>query len=46
MEIYKNAVVRLNASDIILRVDTNASYLTEPEACSCAVGYFFLGSVP
>ena len=41
-----NAVVRFQASDMILRADTDASYLTEPEACSHAAGYFFLGGIP
>ena len=36
MAIYPNLVVRFHASDIILHADTNASYLTEPEARSCA----------
>ena len=46
MAIYPNAVVRFHASDMILRADINASYLTEPEACSRDAGYFFLGSIP
>ena len=41
-----NVVVRFHASDMILRADTNASYLTEPEARSRAAGYFILGSIP
>ena len=46
MATYPNAVVRFHASDMILRADTDASYLTEPEALSHAAGYFFLGSIP
>ena len=41
MTIYLNAVVRFHASDTILRVDTNALYLTEPQACSHAAGFFY-----
>ncbi len=31
---------------MILNVHSNASYLSAPNACSCAGGYFFLGSTP
>ena len=41
-----NAVVIFHASHMILRADNNASYLTETEARSRAVGYFFLGRLP
>ena len=41
-----NEVVRFYASDIILRADTDASYLNEPQAQICAAGYFLLGSIP
>ena len=46
MSIYPNALVRFHASDMILRADTDASYLTEPKACSHDVGDFLLGSIP
>ena len=46
METYPNAVVQFHASDMILRADTDTSYLNEPEARSCAAGYFFLGNIP
>ena len=42
MATYPNAVVRFHASDMILRANTDASYLTEPETCSRTSGYFFL----
>ena len=45
METHPNTVVQFHASGIILRTDTNASYLTEPQACSRSAGYFFLGSI-
>jgi hypothetical protein len=31
---------------MILNVHSDASYLSTPKACSQAVGYFFLGSLP
>ena len=40
-----NAVVIFHASDIVLRADTDALYLTEPEAYSRASGYIFLGNI-
>ena len=42
---YPNSVVIFHASDMILRADTDASYLTEPEALSQSAGYFFLGRI-
>ena len=41
MATYPNSVVKFHASDIILRADTNVSYLTAPEAYSRDAGYFF-----
>ena len=46
MATYPNAVVRFHASDMTLRTDTKASYLTEPESHSRAAGYSFLGRIP
>ena len=46
MATHPNAVVRFHASDMILRANTDASYLTEKQARSLAAGYFFLGSIP
>ena len=34
------------ASDMVLNVHSNASYLSTPDSRSRAAGYFFLGSVP
>ena len=45
MATYPNAVVRLHSSDIILRANTDASYLAEPEARSRSVGCFLLGII-
>ena len=39
MGTHPNAVVIFHASDMILRANTDASYLTEPEAHSCASGF-------
>jgi hypothetical protein len=43
---HPNAKIRYQASDMILTIHSNASYLSAPCACSCAGGYFFLGSLP
>ena len=45
MATYPNSVVRFHASDTILRAGTDASYLSEPQACSRAEWYFFLVSI-
>ena len=46
MATYPNTVVIFNALGMILRADTDVSYLTELEACSRAAGYIFLDSIP
>jgi hypothetical protein len=43
---HPNAKIPYRSSDMILSVHSNASYLSAPHACSCAGGYFFLGSSP
>ncbi len=43
---YPNAKIRYRASDMILNIHSNASYLSAPCTCSWAGGYFFLGSLP
>lgn len=43
---HPNATIRYRASDMILNVHSDASYLSESRARSRAAGYFFLGSVP
>ena len=40
MTTHPNSVVRFHASDMILRANTDESYLTEPEAQNCAAGFF------
>jgi hypothetical protein len=43
---YPDAKIRYRASDMILNVYSDASYLSAPKACSCAGSLFFLGSIP
>jgi len=43
---HPDAIIRYRASDMILNVHSDASYLSAPKACSCAGGYIFLGSLP
>ena len=41
-----NAIVRFYASDMILNMHSDASYLSAGQGSSIAGGYFFLGSLP
>ena len=41
-----DAKIRYHASDMVLNVHSDASYLTAPRARSRASGHFFLGSIP
>ena len=43
---HPDAKIRYRASDMILNVHTDASYLSAPKARSRAGSYFFLGSIP
>ena len=43
---HPDAIIRYCASDMILNVYSDASYLSAPKARSRAGGYFFLGSLP
>ncbi len=43
---HTDAVISYRASDMILNVHSDASYLSTPKARSWAGGYFFLGSLP
>ncbi len=43
---HPDAKVHYRASDMILNVHSNASYLSALCACSRTSGYFFLGSFP
>jgi hypothetical protein len=41
---HPNAVIRYKASDMILHIHSDASYLSEPQARSRVGGFFFLGN--
>ena len=43
---HPDAKVRFRASDMILNIHSDASYLTEPKSRSRASGHFFLGWLP
>ena len=43
---HPDAKIRNRASNMILSVHSDASYLSAPKARSCTGGYFFLGSIP
>jgi hypothetical protein len=43
---HPDASIRYDASDMILNVHSDASYLSVKNAHSRAAGWFFLGSVP
>ncbi len=43
---HPDAIIRYRASDMILNVHSDTSYLSAPKARSRAGGYFFLGSLP
>ncbi len=46
LALHPDAVVRFRASDMVLNIHLDASYLSEPKARSRACGHFFMGSVP
>ena len=46
MATHPNSIIRFYASDMVLNVHSDASYLTAPKARSRAGGHFFLGSLP
>ena len=46
MHAHQDAVIHFYASDMILNVHSDASYLTATRGRSRAGGYFFLGSIP
>eukprot|EP00804_Cyclotella_cryptica_P017050 CCRYP_003285-RA/>CCRYP_003285-RA protein AED:0.19 eAED:0.21 QI:0/0/0/1/1/1/2/0/900 len=43
---HPDAVIRFTASDMVLNIHSDASYLSESNVCSQIAGHFFLGSVP
>ena len=40
------AVVQFKASDTVLHIDSDASYLFKPRACICTVGSYYIISQP
>ena len=46
METHPKVVIRYYASDMILNIHSDASYLSAGKGHSQAGGYFFLGSIP
>ncbi len=43
---HPNAVVRFRASDMVMNIHLDASYLSKPKAKSRACGHLFMGSLP
>jgi len=43
---HPEATICFHASNMILHINSNASYLSEPKACSSAAGYHYLSSHP
>ena len=41
-ETYPHKIIRYKASNMVLYVDSDAAYLTIPEARSCYAGHFYL----
>ena len=41
-----SAIVQYKASDMILHIDSDTSYLSEPRACSRTGGHYYLISLP
>ncbi len=46
LALHPDAVVRFRASDMVLNIDSDASYLSKPKVCSRACDHVFMGSVP
>ena len=46
LAMHPDATVRFYASDMILNIHSDASYLSEPGGKSRAAGHFFLGWIP
>jgi hypothetical protein len=43
---HPNATVQLRASDMVMNIHLDASYLSKPNARSRACGHFFMGILP
>jgi len=46
LAMYPDATIRFRASDMIMNVHSNASYLSESDKRSRACGHFFVGWTP
>ncbi len=46
LALHPETVLRFQASDMVLNIHLDGSYLSKPKACSRACGHFFMGSVP
>jgi hypothetical protein len=46
MATHPDAKIQYPTCDMVLNVHSNASYLSAANACSQAIGYFFLGNIP
>jgi hypothetical protein len=44
--LHPDAVLLYRASDIVLRIDSNASYLSKAKSSSACAGYHFLSDRP
>jgi hypothetical protein len=43
---HPDTIIQYRASDMILNIHSDASYLSAPKPHSCVGGYCFLGSIP
>jgi hypothetical protein len=43
---HRHTIIRYYASNMILQIHSDASYINEPEARSTAGGHYFLGKIP
>ena len=41
-----SVIIQYKASSMILHIDSDASYLSEPRVCSRTVGHYYLSSPP
>ena len=46
LALHPDAVVGFRASDMVLNIHSDASYLSKPNARSRACGHFFMGALP
>ncbi len=46
LAMHHNAMVQFCASNMVMNIHLDVSYLSKPNACSRACGHFFMGSLP